>query len=214
MLGKKSTPKIEIGDFVFANDIFQVYSDAKLSKNSFKTTKGQDLGIINEITSSYIGVDFQDPYEDSVKRYLKKSANYRFGFNPDFEYPDSTNGNVDNNKVVSKSGTGFWDVLKESLGLGAAILNSSNKKTDSSSDAGGSSDKGGGDKSGAGDTPNNQNNTTKTWYIVAGIIVLLVILVLIFWKPNPPASLPQSMGQMQYVSPNNGQAQMPILNNR
>ena len=206
--GKKSTPKIEIGDILFVDAVSQVYSDSGLSKKSFMTSQGQELGEVTGVTGKYYEFDFNDPYEDKVTRYIQKTAKVRPYANTDYDYPDSTN-NKSATTDTKSSGGGFLEYFKTILGFGTEVLKATNAKNADGTDR--NSDGSGNDSNGNNDSndPNNtaSQNSNKTWLYVAGAVVLIVLLVVIFWKPKPPAASAQvaynQNPPVQYISTSN-----------
>jgi hypothetical protein len=182
--GIKSTTKTELGDILWSDLTGDSVFDSKNMKASdevFKTMKGDELGEVTDIQSSY--------YELEGGYYIKKTAKTHTMANKDYDYPDSSS-----DTKTSSSG-GFLDYVKTFLGFGTEVLKATNaKNTDSTSNNADNSEDENTDTDKSGAAASNN----KTWYFVAGFVILLVILVIIFWKPKP-APLAAQPQQQPYL---------------
>lgn len=197
-LGIKTTTAKQIGDTLFSDGVFAVYSDSNLSQKEFDAYTGQDLGIIKAITTKYIKVDFDDPYEGIVSRYFPSQSPSHPMANPDFDYqgvvvaPDGTQ--------TQKTG-GFFAFLSTVLGFGTEVLknkNSVNPKDTIPNK---------GSKGGSGDGTENPDpnasgagSGTNVWLFVGAGVLLIILLIVVLWKPKPKMALaPQTTDAPQVV---------------
>lgn len=198
--GKKSIPKIEIGDILFADATVSFYDLPDFKTVAFDADKGVEMGEVVEVTSKYYKVDTTNTDFDEIDYfYIKISAQVHPMANTDYDYPDSSNGKKAATNS-SSSGSGVLDYIKLFFGFGTEVLKATNaKNADASTKNADGTDKTDTSGKDAAD-PNATGNQTgnKTWYYVAGAVILIVILVIVFWKPKPTANQP-----VEYVSNSN-----------